>query len=225
MNGVPQPAVAGLNGDAPTTEAVIFDFDGVIVESADIKTEAFIALYREHGAQAVAAAVAHHQANGGISRRKKIRHIHREHLGIGLNEDGLEVLCQQFSSLVESAVVNCAAVAGAESFLAAHHRRLPLFVVSGTPHEELMRIVDRRRLTPYFTAVFGSPPEKPPTIRAILRQHDLAAANVLFVGDARTDYEAAAETGLRFIGRVAPGTASPFPAGTAVIADLTELSL
>lgn len=65
---------------SPPTEAVIFDFDGVIVESADIKTEAFIALYKEHGAQAVAAAVAHHQANGGISRRKKIRHIHREHL-------------------------------------------------------------------------------------------------------------------------------------------------
>lgn len=225
MNGAPRPAVAGPTMDVQGTEAVVFDFDGVIVESADIKTQAFIALYAEHGTAAVAAAVAHHQANGGISRRKKIRHIHHEHLGIRLSDDALEALCQRFSSLVEAAVVDCAAVAGAEDFLAAHHRRLPLFVVSGTPHEELVRIVDRRRLAPYFAGVFGSPPEKPPTIRAILRRHRLAAANVLFVGDARTDYEAAAETGLRFIGRVAAGDASPFPAGTAVVTDLTQLSL
>lgn len=211
--------------EAVRTEAVIFDFDGVIVESADIKTRAFVALYEEHGAAVVAAAVAHHQANGGISRRKKIRHIHRQHLGIALSADALEALCQRFSGLVEEAVVACPAVAGAVSFLAAQHRRLPLFVVSGTPHEELKRIVDRRGLAGYFAGVFGSPPEKPPTIRDILRTHGLAAERVLFVGDARTDYLAAAETGLRFIGRVAPGEASPFPPATPVIADLTRLSL
>ena len=225
MNGAPRPNAAGPTRDVSVTEAVIFDFDGVIVESADIKTRAFIALYEEHGTAAVAAAVAHHQANGGISRRKKIRHIHREHLGVRLSEDALEALCRRFSSLVEAAVVDCPAVAGAERFLAAHHRRLPLFVVSGTPHEELLRIVDRRHLARYFAGVFGSPPEKPPTIRAILRQHRLAAETVLFVGDARTDHDAAAETGLRFIGRVAPGTANPFPAGTAIVADLTALPL
>ena len=60
MNGAPRPNAAGPTRDVPTTEAVIFDFDGVIVESADIKTRAFIALYEEHGTAARAAAAAPH---------------------------------------------------------------------------------------------------------------------------------------------------------------------
>ncbi len=39
--------------------AVFFDFDGVIVESEEIKSRAFVALYREHGSSVVDAIVAH----------------------------------------------------------------------------------------------------------------------------------------------------------------------
>ena len=46
--------------------AIIFDFDGVIVESEEIKTRAFISMYRGYGPAVVEAAVAHHRANGGI---------------------------------------------------------------------------------------------------------------------------------------------------------------
>jgi phosphoglycolate phosphatase-like HAD superfamily hydrolase len=203
--------------------AVIFDFDGVLVESADIKTAAFRALYSPHGEAVLAAALAHHRANGGISRRQKIRHVHASQLGIRLEPAALDALCQRFSTLVEDAVVAAPMVAGAEAFVARHRDRLPLFIVSGTPHDELVRIVARRRMGGAFTAVYGSPPEKPPTISRILAEHALAAADVVFVGDARTDYEAARATGLRFIGRVASGEADPFPAGTATITDLREL--
>jgi phosphoglycolate phosphatase-like HAD superfamily hydrolase len=204
-------------------DAIIFDFDGVVVESADIKTRAFFALYEEHGPAVLEAALAHHRANGGISRRKKIRHIHRRHLGIDLDDDALEALCRRFSELVEDAVVACDWVPGAEAFLEAHHRRMALFVVSGTPHEELLRIIDRRGIRRYFVEIFGSPPEKPPTIRSILSRHRLDRNRVLFVGDATTDHAAAAETGLGFVGRVAAGGPDPFPPGTTVIGDLTVL--
>ncbi|MCU0838706.1 MAG: HAD hydrolase-like protein [Rhodospirillales bacterium] len=207
------------------TQAVIFDFDGVIVESADIKTAAFRALYRPHGAAVEAAAVAHHLANGGISRRKKIRHIHREHLGISLDQAELDRLCALFSSLVEDAVVAAPAVPGALPLLAHLAERAPRFVVSGTPEPELKRIVARRGLTDMFTEVHGSPREKPPIIRDLLARYGLAPAAVLFIGDALTDWRAAKETGVRFVGRAADGAENPFPAGVTVIADLTELPL
>ncbi|MCP5364622.1 MAG: HAD family hydrolase [Hyphomicrobiales bacterium] len=205
-------------------KAIIFDFDGVIVESSDIKTEAFRALYQSYGSEVVEAAVAHHQAHGGISRRKKIRYIHREFLGQQLTPDELEALCHRFSELVEDAVVACSWVPGAQAYLDRNVGQRPMFVVSGTPHEELLRIVHRRGIGEYFTAVFGSPPEKPPTIRNILSTHRLRPEQVLFVGDALTDYHAAAETGLRFVGRIAPSHSNPFPEGTTVIPDLSHLS-
>lgn len=213
------------SGGANGTRAVIFDFDGVLVESADIKTAAFRELYRPHGEAVLAAALAHHRANGGISRRQKIRHVHATALGIRLDRDALDALCARFSGLVEDAVVAAPMVDGAADFVARHRGRLPLFIVSGTPHDELLRIVARRRMADGFAAIYGSPPEKPPTITRILVEHALAPADVVFIGDARTDYEAARATGLRFIGRVAAGEADPFPPGTATVADLRDLAV
>jgi phosphoglycolate phosphatase-like HAD superfamily hydrolase len=202
---------------------VIFDFDGVIVESEEIKTRAFAALYREHGADVVAAIVEHHQANGGISRRKKIRWCHRTQLGIEPDEPALDLLCQRFSALVEDEVVASDWVAGAEQALRNLHGRLPLFVVSGTPHDELCRIFARRQLSHWFVEVWGSPREKPEIIEDILSRHQYDRRRVLFVGDSAADLRAARATGLRFLGRLADGQLSPFPPGTPAITDLTQL--
>lgn len=203
--------------------AIIFDFDGVIVESEHIKSRAFAALYWEHGSEVVDAAVAHHEANGGISRKQKIRWVHRTLLGIDVDAAMLDDLGHQFSALVKDEVVACDEVPGARAVLDAQVGLRPMFIVSGTPHEELLQIIDRRGLAGYFTEVHGSPPEKPVTVADILARHRLDARHVLFVGDAAADLRAARATGTRFVGRLADGKPSPFPPGTPVIRDLTQL--
>lgn len=205
--------------------ALIFDFDGVIVESEHIKARAFEALYAEHGAEIGRVAAAYHEANGGISRRKKIRHLHRTHLGIELTDSLLEDLSRRFSTMVEDKVVACEGVPGALAVLDAQAGRRPMFVVSGTPHAELNRIIARRGLAHYFDEVHGSPPEKSPIVADLLARRGLDPRDVLFVGDAAADLRAARATGVRFLGVVANGRASPFPAGTPVIRDLTQLVL
>lgn len=203
-------------------DAIFFDFDGVLAESADIKTEAFRTMYAPYGAEVVAGVLDHHQAHAGASRRKKIRYCHKYLLGRRLSEDDLEQLAQHFSRLVEDAVVESLWVPGARDTLHRLHGRLPMFIISGTPKEELRRITARRRMDGYFVEVHGSPPSKVPIVRDLLERYRLAAERVLFVGDSTTDYDAAAAAGLAFLGRVAPGDPDPFPAGTAVVADLTE---
>lgn len=203
--------------------AIIFDFDGVIVESEEIKTRAFVEMYREHGPVVVEAIVAHHRANGGISRRKKIRWCHRTQLRIDLDEQALDELCRHFSAMVEDEVVACDWVPGAEQVLRRLHGRLPMFIVSGTPQEELSRIFARRHLARWFEEVWGSPRGKPEIIEDILARHRLDRRSVLFVGDSAADLRAARATGLRFLGRLADGRPSPFPPGTPAITDLTQL--
>ena len=203
-------------------QAIFFDFDGVLVESAEIKTQAFRTLYQDCGADVQDAAVAHHLAHAGISRIEKIQHSHRQFLGIELKESELAQWVERYSALVKEAVVRCEAVPGAVEFLQAHRGKLPIFVVSGTPEDELQEIISRRGMEDYFTAVHGSPRHKGPIIMEILDKHGLDGPSCLFVGDAMTDYQAAAETGLAFIGRVGAGHQNPFPEGTAIIRDLTK---
>ncbi len=197
----------------------------MLTESADLKAGAFAKLYGGYGAEKLAAVMAHHQAHEGISRIEKIRHCHREILGIDLSPDELADLGRQYSDLVEDQVVACAWVAGAREFLEAHAGRLPMFVVSGIPEDELKRVVQRRGMGGYFTAVRGSPVLKDVIIREILAAHGLAAERTVFVGDAMTDYSAAEATGVPFLGRVAPGRTSPFPKGTTTVPDLAEFAV
>ena len=169
--------------------------------------------------------VAHHLAHEGISRVEKIRHCHMEYLDIDLSDEELGVLAGLYSSLVKDAVVDCDAVAGSQALLQAIAGILPIFVVSGTPEDELRDIIERRAMSSHFTSVHGSPRRKEPIVADLLVQHGLNGPDCLFVGDAMTDYRAAHETGMQFIGRVGEGHIDPFPEGTTIIRDLEQLSV
>ena len=206
-------------------QALFFDFDGVLVESTDIKYRAFRTLYQDCGNTVLERVLEYLVAHEGISRVEKIHYCHRKYLGIDLSEADLAVLTGRYAALVKDAVVDCDAVAGAEAFLEAHVGKSPVFVVSGTPEPELIEIVERRGMGRLFTSVHGSPRLKGPIVWDLLHKHGLNGSDCLFVGDAMTDCRAAAETGLSFIGRVGEGDHNPFPDGTTIIRDLSELSV
>ena len=142
----------------------------------------------------------------------------------GMSFDAVEPeLGRKFSNLVVGKVLACSFVPGAREFLKAHHRSTPLFVVSGTPDEELAAIVAGRGLTPYFKGVYGSGRGKAEILRSKLADLACTARDLVFVGDGLTDFEAARAVAVPFVGRVRDGEDSPFPASTAVVSDLTGL--
>lgn len=204
-------------------KAIVFDFDGVILQSVDIKTRAFEKLFAAETPEAVARIIAHHLAHGGVSRFEKFRHAYREILKRPLSAEEEVALGLRFNTLVEEAVSVCPWVPGAREFLEARHKLLPLFVASGTPQEELARIVERRGLKEYFRAVYGTPAKKDAILRSIAASLRCGAADLLMVGDAMTDHDAARATGAAFIGVETPGALNPFPKGVKVLPDLTGL--
>lgn len=186
------------NGRSP--KAAIFDFDGVILESVDIKTEAFLLLFEDypHHREAIRQ---YHLENLGISRYRKFEWIYSELLGRAIDETETQRLSQAFSEIVLGQILRCPFVPGASELLEALHNRSLLFVASGTPQEELERVVDARGLRPFFTEIWGTPLTKPEIICSILARFELAQEDVIFIGDGLSDYRAAAETGVGFLAR------------------------
>lgn len=201
-------------------QAIIFDFDGVLVESVDVKGEAFVALYEADGADVQARVRAYHDAHGGVSRFEKIKLFEEEYCGRTANEARVNALADRFSEIVERRVVEADAVAGAMEFLLDYEGAVPLYVASATPQDELRRIVSKRGMDGFFNGVLGSPRKKDVLLADIIAEHGYDAALVLMVGDAITDYNAATVCGTAFLGRVPPGHPSPFPPGTRVVPDL-----
>lgn len=204
--------------------ALLLDFDGVIVESVEIKTHAFRALFADHP-QHVEQIVALHQANAGVSRYEKFRVIYRDILREPCDEALLRRLGARFSSLVMDQVVDCPLVRGAGEFLEEFGARYALFLISGTPQNELRAIVERRGLSAHFHEVYGSPRSKTEIMRGILSAHQWSPDRVVAVGDSLTDYRAAAELRIPFIGVAAPAASTFRSIDTLVtVADLTELA-
>ena len=205
-------------------QAIIFDFDGVVVESGKIKTQAFAELYRPYGEEIVAAVVQFHTQNGGMSRYRKFRHFQEHFLSKPpLTEAEEKQLDIRFSELVVEAVIAAEAVPGAIELIRQQAGKIPLFVASGTPDIELKVIVERRGLTPYFTEVHGAPALKKTIIAEILSKHALKPESVLMIGDAMADLEGAQANNTAFLGRVYPGDPNPFPAHIEVVPDLRGL--
>lgn len=202
-------------------QAIIFDFDGVIAESGKIKTQAFAELYRPYGDEIVAQVVQFHTQNGGMSRYRKFRHFQEHFLHKPpLTEAEEKALDIRFSELVVEAVIAAEAVPGAIELIQQQAEKIPLFVASGTPENELKVIIERRGLKPYFKEVRGSPALKKTIVAEILAKYALKPDTVLVIGDAIADYEGATANNTAFLGRIFPGDSNPFPAHINTIPDL-----
>jgi phosphoglycolate phosphatase-like HAD superfamily hydrolase len=204
-------------------KAIIFDFDGVLVESMHIKTVAFARLFEREGAEVVRNVVTYHTANGGVSRFDKFRHIYRKFLQRDLTDEVFSSLCEQFSGLVQDEVVKASFVPGAHEFLTTSSATMPCFVASATPLDELQQIIRLRGMEPYFQEIFGAPLTKSAAVQTILQRHNCAPEHAVFIGDALSDWEAARDTGVHFVARVAPDNSLFDNIACCKIPDLTHM--
>ena len=189
---------AKKNDSKKKYKTVILDVDGVILESTNIKTEVFREMF-SHEKDNVDKIVQFHIENTGISRFDKFRYIYTTILKQPLSDEKFESLCNKFSEMVFDKVINAPFVKGAEGFIQQYSTRLPLFVVSATPHEEVRLIMERKGLKRYFKDIYGSPKKKSEWIKYILKSNEWHSKDALFVGDTKEDYESAIRTGVGFI--------------------------
>ncbi len=207
-------------------ETIILDFDGVILESVSVKTEAFRKLF-SFAPEHVDEIIQYHKDNGGMSRYDKFRHIYKSFLQQDLTQQKFEELSEKFADIVFKEVIKTPFVPGADEFLERYYATTALYVVSATPDEELIRIIQMRKMSHYFKKVYGAPQKKPDCIREIKKLTIPSPESVIFVGDTKNDFEAAQEAGVRFIGRIKPGDENRFLGLTgidALIPDLHELA-
>lgn len=200
----------------------VFDCDGVLLESVGVKTQAFATLFGDYPAHCDAI-VQYHIKNGGLSRHVKIRHILSVILGEAADETRVAELSERFGSLVADGVRSCHIVPGTLRLLdqiAAY----PLFVISGTPHDELHDVLHARGLLDKFDQVFGSPLSKTDALNRIVRITQCAPGDILFVGDSETDADAATRVGTEFVARVTEDDQVESSPGWPRVRDMDELA-
>ncbi|MBE9571959.1 MAG: HAD family hydrolase [Proteobacteria bacterium] len=181
--------------------AVIFDLDGVIIESAEIKTKAFEVLFADYPDR-LPEIISYHQKNGGISRYLKFRYFYEKILGQELSAQEEAELGERFSQIAMRQVLEAPFVPGAIEFLTHNKHRYYFFIASGTPYGELQNIMSHRQLSQFFVEVHGAPKDKTDIIEDILNRYEFQRKEAVFIGDAESDRAAAERTGILFIARL-----------------------
>lgn len=199
---------------------IVLDFDGVVLESVDVKTRAFVELFADYPEHRRAIERLHLE-NAGMSRYEKFVRIHEDLLGRACPEEEQGRLGERFSEIVYREILTCPFVPGARAFLDWAGARYELHVASATPHEEILDIVSRRGLAGHFASVWGAPHRKADVLRTVC-----AGERALYVGDALGDYAAAREAAVPFVLRQAGENAGAFPTDgvVLVVRDLAELA-
>lgn len=194
------------------TKAIVFDFDGVLVESVGIKRAAYVALFRTHGDAASDAVARYYDEHPGCSRFQLFDWFHRDVLQHSPTAEEIEQLSAAFSDLVVQKVVDAPMVRGAAEFLSRQASRFDYHIISGTPERELQQILRRRGLERYFKTAYGSPASKVDLFERLFVACGLTADDVVYVGDSEADWVAARALHVPFIWRQLSGDA-PRPAG------------
>ncbi len=202
--------------------AIFLDFDGVILESSDIKTEAFQELFKPYPSE-IRRIVNHHKKFLGVSRYKKFDYIFKNFIKKPLSGAARARLGRDFSRIIRSRMNACPLVPGMGAFLRTFSKKVDVFVVSGTPQAELRALVRKRNLAPFFEGTFGSPRTKTQLVNLVMKSRSYLPQECVFVGDGWSDYDAARKGRLSFVGRVKPGHRSPFPPRIPIVRDGREL--
>lgn len=181
--------------------ALLFDFDGIIVRSAQIRIDGFRVIFAHESPELVDKLVEYHVANGGISRYAKIRWFYETLMGRPCSAETARCLADRFKRIMLGRMMDpMLLVPEALEFINEYHGRIPMHIVSGSDENELRAICAGLGIAHLFESIHGSPTPKTELVQELMGEHGYDPAQTLFIGDAIYDHEAAKSNGLVFCG-------------------------
>ena len=186
--------------DITKYKTIVFDCDGVVLDSNVVKTEAYFRTAKNLGATDVEAQalVDYHVNLGGISRYHKFDYYIREILHQPVTDKAVQALLDEFSKELEVGLMQCDLAKGLFDLRTAT-QNANWMILSGGDQLEIRTLFAKRKIDHMFDGgLFGSPDNKDEVLA-----REKSSANIqfpaLFLGDSKYDFEAADRAGLDFI--------------------------
>lgn len=179
-------------------QTLVFDCDGVVLDSNRVKTEAFRAATLPYGIECAQAMVDYHCAHGGVSRYRKFDYFLDHIVPPGTPGPTRDELLASYANEVYSGLLSCKIVDG----LMELRKQTPSarwLIVSGGDQKELRQVFQQRQIDTLFDGgIFGSPDSKDDILAREKAEGNITCP-ALFFGDSRYDHQAARQAGLDFV--------------------------
>jgi phosphoglycolate phosphatase-like HAD superfamily hydrolase len=189
-----------LAGSVHSIDLIVFDCDGVLLDTVAAKIEAFRRWVPAAHVELREAFMAIVMAGFGQSRTFHIERFYRELLHQQPDQVFLDAEVARFTDICEPLCASASWRVGSREFVqACHTAEIPRYVLSGVPQAPLEELLASAGGTNLFDVIIGSPPGKPESMARILAETDTPAHRTLFIGDANADHVAALHVGAHFV--------------------------
>lgn len=182
-------------------KVILFDFDGVILNSLPVRDYGFRKIFEDYSSSAVEMLINYHTLNGGLSRFNKIEYFYTEILKQKISEDKIQMYAHKFSKIMKSELINSKyLIKETIEFIKKNYKNYIFHIVSGSEQKELQFLCKELNINNYFKTIEGSPTYKNDLVKNILYQEKYKLNETILIGDSINDYNAAAINGLKFYG-------------------------
>lgn len=179
---------------------IVFDFDGVIVDSSWLKYDAWFQLFAERDERVTETIKNVLYRTRGQSRFEILRQILIE---LQEPSDAIEDLVSQYAraynQIVQDGITELF-VPETREVLAALSDKYLLYVNSATYEPALLETIAKLRIGHFFKKVFGGPAGKEEILRKIIKLERVKGKEVVVVGDGESDYGVSRACNCLFIG-------------------------
>jgi phosphoglycolate phosphatase-like HAD superfamily hydrolase len=181
---------------------ILWDFDGVIIDSNSVRELGFREVLKEFDAELVEQLIDFHNANGGLSRYVKFRYFYEEILERPISESKVQELANRFSSIMVESLPNPELLfeETVRFIKEMNSQGKHMHIVSGSDGNELRSLCEQLELSKYFLSINGSPTPKSALVKAIIDNGNISASQYCLIGDAVNDYDAANQNEIQFFG-------------------------
>lgn len=180
---------------------ILWDFDGVIIDSLAIRDYGFREIFKEFDKQSVDKLIQYHNYNGGLSRFHKIEYFFNEILKQNITQDEILQYANKFTTIMRQELCNPEyLIANTIQFIKDNYKKYNFHIVSGSEHNELNFLCQKLDLSQYFISINGSPTPKNQLIKNLLESYNYNINQTILIGDSINDYEAASVNKIGFYG-------------------------
>ncbi len=184
--------------DIYKTKNIIFDFDGVIVDSNYIKEQSFKESLSEFNEDLVNKFIKYHRNNLGIDRYTKIDYFIKSILKSDVNIDKKKIL-NNFSRAVKHKITKKILIKKTIDFITSN-KKIKYYIVSSADEKEIRKICKKLEINDFFLEILGSPIIKENQIKNVINTHKLIKKETIYIGDTIHDYNSARKNGIEFYG-------------------------
>jgi HAD superfamily hydrolase (TIGR01549 family) len=180
---------------------ILFDFDGVILDSMPVRDFGFREIFKEFDKELVEKLIEYNNLNGGLSRYVKIRYFYEELLGEYISEEKVQELAQKFSEIMRKELANKKyMIEETVKFIEDNYKKYNLHIVSGSDGNELRYLCKELEIDKFFRSIDGSPTPKNNLVSNVLVKNNYLVNETILIGDSINDYEAAKVNNIDFYG-------------------------